>query len=146
LYRDRGVTEDWKPYVPPQSTIGPAAKKRAEKAEDSRGPGAPHRPENLPASPEGLRVFVRRILFEIPPARAEAKKGDRIEGIGVRIKPLSARRAKLALIEVMRDLALEDADFARGVLPLFEEFMTSRGRSERDDCLVAVTRIRHALH
>jgi hypothetical protein len=43
----------------------------------------------------------------------------------------------------MRDLALEDVDFARGVLPLLEEFMVSRGRSERDACLVSVTRIRH---
>jgi hypothetical protein len=47
------------------------------------------------------------------------------------------------LVEVMRDLALEDADFAAGVLPLLEEFMTSRGLSERAACLVAVTRIRH---
>jgi hypothetical protein len=38
---------------------------------------------------------------------------------------------------------LEDAEFAAGVLPLLEEFMTSRGQSERAACLVAVTRIRH---
>jgi hypothetical protein len=44
----------------------------------------------------------------------------------------------------MRDLALEEANFARGVLPLLEEFMTSRGPSEQAACLVAVTRIRHA--
>jgi hypothetical protein len=50
----------------------------------------------------------------------------------------------LELVEVMRDLALEDADFGRGVLPLLEEFMTSRGQSERAACLVAVTRIRKA--
>lgn len=43
----------------------------------------------------------------------------------------------------MRDLALEEIGFARGVLPLLEEFMTSRGPSERAACLVAVTRIRH---
>ena len=27
-----------------------------------------------------LRVFLRRVLFEIPPARAEAKKWEKIEG------------------------------------------------------------------
>jgi hypothetical protein len=56
---------------------------------------------------------------------------------------LPARKAKLELVEVLRDLALEDAEFAAGVLPLLEEFMTSRGPSERAACLVAVTRIRH---
>ena len=48
----------------------------------------------------------------------------------------------MSLVEVMRDLALEDGVFARGVLPLLQEFMASRGKSERDACLVAVTRIR----
>ena len=43
----------------------------------------------------------------------------------------------------MRDLAREEAEFAAGVLPLLEEFMTSRGQSERAACLVAVTRVRH---
>ena len=59
------------------------------------------------------------------------------------MKPLPARKAKLALIETIRDLALEDVAFARGVLPLVEEFMISRGASERAACLVTVTRIRH---
>ncbi len=62
---------------------------------------------------------------------------------GERLKPFPARKAKLALVETMRDLALEDADFARVVLPILEEFMISRGMSERAACLVAVTRIRH---
>ena len=35
------------------------------------------------------------------------------------------------------------AEAARALLPLLEEFMTSRGQSERAACLVAVTRIRH---
>jgi len=38
---------------------------------------------------------------------------------------------------------MEDVAFARGVLPLVEEFMVSRGLSERAACLVTVTRIRH---
>ena len=44
----------------------------------------------------------------------------------------------------MRDLALADADFARLVLPVLEEFLGSRGAGERAACLVAVARIRHA--
>ena len=43
----------------------------------------------------------------------------------------------------MRDMALEQKDFAAGVLPLLDEFLVSRGRSEREACLVAVTRVRH---
>jgi hypothetical protein len=144
LYRDRGITEDWKPYVPPQTTVGAAAKKAAATAIQSRGEGPPARPEQLPTSPQGLRQFLRRILFEIPPAKLEPAKAEE-KGVVAKLKPLPARKAKLALVEVLRDLALEDAGFARGVLPLFREFMASRGKSEHAACLVAVTRIRHAF-
>jgi hypothetical protein len=143
LYRDRGITEGWKPYVPPVTTVGAAAKKAAAQAQvDGRGPGPPARPEQLPASPRNLWAFLRRTLFEIPPPRPEKRETD-ADGAAQRIKPLAARKAKLALVETLRDLALEDADFARGVLPLLDEFMVSRGVSERAACLVAVTRIRH---
>ncbi len=138
LYRDRGITPDWKPYVPPKTTVG--AKKKPEE-EAPRGTGAPARPEQPPAGPDSLRDFLRRILFEIPPARLE--KSGEVEGITVRLKPLPARKAKLSLVEVLRDLALEDAEFAKAILPLMEEFMISRGQSEMAACLVAVTRIRH---
>jgi hypothetical protein len=140
VYRDRGVTADWKPLVPPASTIGPAAKKAATEPEP-RGPGVPHRPEKLPGQPQSLAAFLRRVLFEIPPG-PPPKSADAPEATQ-RLKPLPARRAKLELVEVMRDLALEDAEFAAGIMPLLEEFMTSRGHSERAACLVAVTRIRH---
>jgi len=38
LYRDRGVTADWKPPIPPAPTIGAAAQKAAVEPEP-RGPG-----------------------------------------------------------------------------------------------------------
>jgi len=136
LYRDRGITADWKPAVPPPAAL---ASKKARAAD--RGPGAPHRPEQPPAAVQGLAEFLRRILFELPPARLPPGQ-DGAEGINVRLKPLPARQAKLSLVEMLRDLALADAAFAAGVLPVLEEFMTSRGRGERDACLVAVTRIR----
>jgi hypothetical protein len=142
LYRDRGITEGWKPYVPPATTVGAAAKKSAQAQADSRGPGPPARPEQLPASLRDLWSFLRRTLFEIAPPRPEKRDAEATES-GERLKPFPARKAKVALVETMRDLALEDADFARGALPLLEEFMVSRGMSERAACLVAVTRIRH---
>ena len=144
VYRDRGVTADWKPPVPPAATIGAAAKKAAATPEP-RGPGVPHRPENPPSNRQSLSEFLRRVLFEIspgPPGKAPADAAKPTH----RLKPLPARRAKLELVEVIRDLALEDAEFAAGVLPLLDEFMTSRGVSERAACLVAVTRIRHKYH
>jgi hypothetical protein len=143
LYRDRGITEGWKPYVPPASTVGGAARKAAQAQADGRGPGPPARPDQLPASLRDLRGFLRRTLFEISPPRPE-KRDAEVSEASERIKPFPARKAKIALIETMRDLALEDADFARVVLPSLEEFVISRGASERAACLVAVARIRHA--
>ncbi len=142
LYRDRGITDDWKPYIPPAPTIGSAAAKKAAARAEVLGTGPPARPEALPSTSKDLWYFLRRTLFEIPPPRPEKRQETGTEP-GERLKPLAARKAKLALIETMRDLALEDAEFARGVLPLMEEFMGSGGRSERDACLVAVTRLKH---
>ncbi len=147
LYRDRGITDAWHPYIPPAPTIGAAAIKKAAARAEELGTGPPARPETRPAPPSDLWAFLRRTLFEIPPPRAEkrtaASPEDGTEAVD-RLKPLPARQAKLAWIETMRDLALEDVNFARGVLTLMTEFMDSRGRSERDACLVAVTRLRHA--
>ncbi|WP_435020873.1 BRCT domain-containing protein [Tundrisphaera sp. TA3] len=142
LYRDRGITEGWAPAIPPAPTVGAAAIKKAAERAEVLGTGPPARPDRPPASPKELWDFLRRTLFELPPPRPE-KRADAAEGPAERIRPLPARRAKLALIETLRDLALEDAAFARGVLPLLAAFMNSRGRSERDACLVAVARLRH---
>lgn len=153
VYRERGVTADWKPPVPPKPTVGAKAKKDAEKAEKEIGPGVPRRPEQWPAGKPTLAAFLRRVLFEIPPGRPEksretvedAEPGDdrkKPQSV-IKARPLPARRAKLDLVDVMRDLALEQQDFAEGVLPLLDEFMVSRGKSEREACIVATTRVRH---
>jgi hypothetical protein len=154
VYRDRGVTADWKPPVPPQPQVGAKAKKDAARQAAAVGDGVPHRPEQPPADRPSLAAFLRRVLFEIPPGppekgrvseRPEAgeEPDEPREEKAVETKPLPARRAKLDLVEVMRDLALADREFAAGILPLLDEFMVSRGASERAACLVAVTRIRH---
>ena len=75
--------------------------------------------------------------------KANSDKATEGTGGPGKLKPLPARKAKLAMVELMRDLAIEDVAFARGALPLLEEFLPSRGPSERAACLVAVTRIRH---
>ena len=97
----------------------------------------PPSPEAWPANPADIRAFLRRTLFGIPPSRLP--KGGRTEGL----RKIPARQAKLSLIEVCRDLALEDRDFATRVSPLLREFLDSRGRAESAACLVALTRIQH---
>lgn len=143
LYRAKGITSHWTP--PP-----PAPKKgaKAEASESSTGSSAESRalaqkPENNPASPEALRSFLRQILFTVAPARLPKASRSKLQE-GSRLKPLPARKAKLALIEVMRDLSLEDRGFAAFVQPLLKEFMGSRGKSEQAACLVALTRIQKA--
>ena len=142
LYRDRGITADWKPAPPPQPALGAKAKKEAATALAELGSGTPRRPDRPPADARSLSWLLRRMLFEVPPARLEPQKEEE-KGGTPRAKPLPARKAKLALVEVLRDLAIEDAAFARVVLPPLREFMGSRGKSERDACLVAVTRVQH---
>jgi hypothetical protein len=144
--------------VPPKPQIGAGAKKAAEKLEASRGDGVPHRPEAWPAGKPTLAQFLRRVLFEVPPGPPEPTKVDTddtsdtapspqpkkpADGRVVAGKVLPARRAKLDAVETMRDLALADREFAAGILPLLDEFLRSRGKSEQAACLVAVTRIRH---
>ncbi len=142
LYRARGITSDWKPAPLPESQLKSKRKKEAKSPEDSVGTGAPPKPENLPAEADALRRFLRRMLFELPPGRPEARR-EEAGTIQTRLKPLPHRKAKLALVETLRDAAVEDGEFAGFLLPLLEEFQASHGPSEQAACLVAVTRIRH---
>ncbi|MEM7394419.1 MAG: hypothetical protein AAF492_18950, partial [Verrucomicrobiota bacterium] len=141
LYRDRGITADWKPTLPPQPTTGKKARSDAEDAREAIGGGAPRRPAQPPASQDELQALLRRVLYEIPPGPPPKEPGRK--GLNT-LKPLPHRKAKIYLIETLRDLALEDRSFAEAVLPLFEEFMHSRGQSELEACLVAGTRLKRA--
>ena len=111
---------------------------KQRQAQRDLGSGLPKRPENLPAEMDTLQQLLRRWLYELPPGRLAADR------INTGLKPLSASAAKKALIETFRDMALDDIEFAKMVLPLFENFTRSRGVMEQAACLVAVTRIHHA--
>jgi hypothetical protein len=99
---------------------------------------------------------MRRILFSIPPTKlpVEAARAAEAQVEGApqpdepkakrRARPLPARKAKLSLIEAMRDLAIDDRSFAGLAAPLLREFMGSRGASERAACMVALARIGRA--
>src|SRR5690606_31134289 len=114
LYRDPGITLPWAPWHKP------AEKKDQEAPPDKR---AAARPEQLPAPVSQVRDFLRRALFTIPPARLP----KRADMGGETLKPLPARRAKLALVEACRDVALDSRDFAGDVAPVLREFLDSRG-------------------
>jgi hypothetical protein len=153
LYRHQGITEGWKPAE--LEVRYPTVKTKKGLQSYETGAGAAPRPEAWPATQESLHDFLRRILYSIPPAkpsRAEAS-GDAPTTEGEQgtpgkkapeSKPVSARKAKRSLIQVMRDLGLEDRAFAGIIAPLLAEFMDSRGKSERSACLVALTQLRAA--
>ena len=147
VYRDRGLTQGWLPTVQSKSTVGIKAKKAAKRAEEAARVtvGVPVRPTTLPVGQPTLAGFLRRILFEIPPGRPEFKVVEEGQEAGVRVRPTPTRQSKLEAVAVMRDMGLEDPTFGHLILPLLEEFMVSRGQSEKAACLVAVTRIRHSL-
>ncbi len=138
LYRERGVTAGWKPAPPAELKI--KKKKRKEPVENLIGDGVPPQPEARPADPGDLQSLLRRILFEIPPGPPPKDEKSASQQIA-KLRRMPARQAKLKLVDTLRDLALEDAEFAGFVLPLLREFKQSQGKSERAACLVAVTRI-----
>jgi hypothetical protein len=145
-YRERGITMHWKAAPPPASTVGkkPEAAKKAEASKtDERGGPAP-RPEHRPATDPALRDFLRRVLFTVPPGRLAKGSTEPVAQGAKKQRPLPARKAKLLLVETLRDLAVEDAAFAAAIAPLLREFMATRGPSERAACLVALTRIQKA--
>jgi len=151
LYREKGITLHWKPAPKLESAVGkkPEAAKKIVAAGPPAGP--PQRPAGRPAGDAALRDFLRRILFTVSPGRMKSQVVKAAPTVGgrptpkaaaaARQRPIPARKAKLALVEALRDLAVEDAAFAAVVEPLFEEFSATRGASERAACLVALIRI-----
>ena len=135
LYRRYSTTRHWQPRLPVMASMSKTDQAKQVDAEKKRGKGLPKRPPEWPADTESLRQLLRRWLYELPPGRL----GN--ERLATGLKPLSASAAKKALIETLRDLALDDRAFAEHVLPLFENFTQSHAAMEKAACLVATTRI-----
>lgn len=91
-------------------------------------------------SGEALRLFLRVVMFGLPPGRVERR--EPIDGLPNR--RLSASEAKRRLVEVVRDLAIEDREFAPLAASVLDEFMHSRARGEWQACVAALARIRRA--
>ncbi|RKH39628.1 hypothetical protein [Corallococcus sicarius] len=87
---------------------------------------------------ESLRAFLRRMLFGLPPGRAkEAREGD-VQ------RRLSASVAKRRVVELVRDLGLEEESFARVVAPVLGEFTGSVAKGEWQSCLASLVQLRAA--
>jgi hypothetical protein len=135
LYRHYSTTSHWQPHLAEQLTLGKKNQQKAQLIQNNLGTGLPVKPASLPANLPDLEALLKRWLYEIPPGRLTK------DALKPTLKPLSAGQAKKALIETMRDLALDNIAFAQRVLPLLITFTRSRGITEQAACLVAVTRI-----
>jgi hypothetical protein len=100
-----------------------------------------------------LRQFVRDVLFGLPPGRlekrddkpaAEAGAGKGKPSKALPERPLAASVAKQRLIETLRELALEDREFAGAVAPVLGEFAHSQAKGERHAALAALVAVRAA--
>ncbi|PRQ06706.1 hypothetical protein [Enhygromyxa salina] len=126
-HRPLTIPASWKPKK------GPGAR-----------PGAPTDP--LPEGAErfetgeALRQFLRTVMFGLPPGRVERR--EPIEGLPTR--RLSASEGKRRLIGVVRELAVEDREFATIAVSVLDEFMHSHARGEWQGCVAAIARIRQA--
>jgi hypothetical protein len=88
-----------------------------------------------------LRQFARVVLFGLPPGRV-GERDPLVEGAPKPERALPASIAKRRLIEAMRDVALEDLELARAILPVLGEFTESTAKGEWHASLQAVTALR----
>ena len=94
------------------------------------------------AALDELRQFLRKTLFGLPPGRLERRELDGDQAAPDRPWPASV--GKRRLVEAIKTLALEDADFAALVTPVLEEFRHSRAKHEWQHCVAALVQIRKA--
>ena len=90
------------------------------------------------ANVEALRSFLRRMLFGLPPGRSKEGREGNV------VRRVSASEAKRRVIELVRDLGLEDENFARVVSPVLGEFTGSLAKGEWQSCLSSLVRLRAA--
>jgi hypothetical protein len=88
-----------------------------------------------------LRQFARVVLFGLPPGRVGEREAL-APGAPQPERPLPASVAKRRLIEAMRDLGLEDVDFAQAIAPVLTEFTESTAKGEWQASLQALTALR----
>jgi len=159
-YKSRHVSPNWQPTSSDKEVVQDRSSNTQPVIKEQPVKTA----ENLPAEVDQLLMLLRRGLFELPPGRLggpqEPNTNDSTKhkqqsysgkstaqtadtDSNITLKPISASRAKLALIETFRDVALADSTFAALIMPTLFTFTHSAGKMERHACLVAVTRLLH---
>lgn len=159
-YKARHVSPNWQPTSSDKDAVQDKDSSTQQVITEHPKKAA----ENLPAEIDQLLTLLRRGLFELPPGRlggsqepsasdsnkhkqqrySDKNSGENTESdSNIMLKPISASRAKLALIETFRDVALADSTFAALIMPTLFTFTHSAGKMERHACLVAVTRLLH---
>ena len=88
-----------------------------------------------------LRQFARVVLFGLPPGKL-GERDPLIEGAPRPERPLPASVAKRRLIEAMRDIGLEDVEFARAITPVLGEFAESTAKGEWQASVQALVALR----
>jgi hypothetical protein len=88
-----------------------------------------------------LRQFARTVLFGLPPGRV-GERDPVAPGAPQPERPLPASVAKRRLIEAMRDIALEDVEFAKAIAPVLGEFSESTAKGEWQASVQALTALR----
>ncbi len=81
-----------------------------------------------------LATFLRTSLFGLPPGRMERRDAKAP-------RPIPASVAKQRLIEVVRDMAIEDHDFGAAAAPILRDFAGSAAKGEWQACVAALARI-----
>ncbi len=137
LYKRYSTTRTWQPRLSLMAGLTKTDQAKQAQAQANLGKGLPTKLTDLPASEASLQALLRRWLFTLPPGPLG------IQRLTLKPKPLSASKAKLALIETCRDIALDDREFAEMIWPLLAQFTHSLSLMERQACLVALTRLRH---
>jgi hypothetical protein len=123
LFWDRHRPKPWPADYVPRKNVGAAI--------------GTQRFADLPA----LRQFARTVLFGLPPGRV-GERDPVTPGAPQPERPLPASVAKRRLIEAMRDLGLEDIEFARAIAPVLGEFTESTAKGEWQASLQALTALR----
>lgn len=152
-FRKLEVSDDWQPFersVVPQSLslsksqrvvalpIPPPEGVAAKDAKSNRkylGQGVPKQSDVELRAREAFEVFVRSVLFQLPPVRQSPKLPPRTQPVE------TAWRNKRTLIIAVRDLAVKDASFATFILPILQEFQHVRGKMVREACVTALAYI-----
>lgn len=87
---------------------------------------------------EALRGLLRRLLFGLPPGRSAQPSEGRRGG------HVSAGVIKRNIVDLVRDLGVEDPAFAALVAPVLQEFTGSLAVGEWQACLAALARLQSA--